>query len=71
MWLHNNDEKIEMGSLKHRDIKGNVVQSQLELSAFDFDKENLANMSDTDTDAERESQKSLLINQSLQLSFEV
>ena len=73
LWLHNNDEKIEMGSLKHRDIKGNVVQSQLELSSFDFDKENLANMSDTDTDtdAERESQKSLLINQSLQLSFEV
>ena len=56
-----------MGSLKHRDARGNAILSQLELSEFDFNRSAIG----VEEDVEEDSQKSLLIDQSLPLSFEI
>ena len=68
LWQHNKDgTKVQMGSLKHRDARGNAILSQLELSEFDFNRSAIG----VEEDVEEDSQKSLLIDQSLPLSFEI
>jgi len=73
LWLHKKEDvSVEMGSLKHRDLHGNVVLSQLDLSNFDFNqaRDMYDNTSETETEKGTDSQRSLLLDQDLPLSYE-